>query len=102
MSPRRRRRLPVGPARDRAGGAARALLERALGVPVSEDGDPAALTARVPADAPATPALTALEGAGIDLARFALGRPGLDEVFLALTGRPAEDAGTPMPPEASR
>ncbi len=71
-------------------GAARALLERVLGVPVTEDGDPAALTARVPADAPAARALTALEGAGIDLARFVLGRPGLDEVFLALTGRPAD------------
>jgi ABC-2 type transport system ATP-binding protein len=70
---------------------------------VTEDGDPAALTARVPESAPAARALTALEGAGIDLAQFALGQPSLDEVFLALTGRPAEDAGTPTDdPEASR
>jgi ABC-2 type transport system ATP-binding protein len=84
-------------------GAARVLLERVLGVPVTEDGDPAALTARVPESAPVTRALTTLEAAGIDLAQFALGQPSLDEVFLALTGRPAEDAGTPKEnPEASR
>ncbi len=84
-------------------GTARALLEQVLGVPVTEDGDPAALTARVPAGAPAPRALAALEGAGIDLAQFALGQPSLDEVFLALTGRPAEDAGTPAPdPEVPR
>ncbi len=84
-------------------GAARVLLEQVLGVPVTEDGDPAALTARVPAGAPAPRALAALEGAGIDLAQFALGQPSLDEVFLALTGRPAEDAGTPAPdPEVPR
>ncbi|HJX42073.1 MAG TPA: ATP-binding cassette domain-containing protein [Geodermatophilus sp.] len=76
-------------------GAARVLLEQVLGVPVDEDGDPAALTARVPESAPVTRALTTLEAAGIDLAQFALGQPSLDEVFLALTGRPAEDAGTP-------
>ncbi len=35
-------------------GAARGLLVRVPGVPVSEDGDPAALPARVPRDAPAT------------------------------------------------
>jgi ABC-2 type transport system ATP-binding protein len=83
-------------------GTARELLQRVLGVPVTEDGDPAALTARVPEAAPAARALTALEEAGIDLAQFALGQPSLDEVFLALTGRPAEDAGTPTAPEARR
>ncbi len=84
-------------------GAARELLERVLGVPVGEDGDPAALTAGVPDAGPAARALTELERAGIDLAQFALGQPSLDEVFLALTGRPAETAGTSTPdPEDPR
>ncbi|SFP53241.1 ABC-2 type transport system ATP-binding protein [Geodermatophilus dictyosporus] len=76
---------------------ARQLLERVLGVPVTEDGDPAALTARVPDGAPTARALTALEEAGLPLAQFALGQPSLDEVFLALTGRPADR--TPDPEE---
>ncbi|MEX5718274.1 ATP-binding cassette domain-containing protein [Geodermatophilus maliterrae] len=75
---------------------ARGLLERVLGVPVAEDGDPAALTARVPDGAPTARALAALEDAGLPLAQFALGQPSLDEVFLALTGRPA-DSRTPDP-----
>ncbi|SFT95046.1 ABC-2 type transport system ATP-binding protein [Geodermatophilus amargosae] len=78
-------------------GAARELLERVLAVPVTEDGDPAALTAAVQDGAPAARALTALETAGIPLAQFALGQPSLDEVFLALTGRPADSTGTPAP-----
>ncbi|MBM7808365.1 ABC-2 type transport system ATP-binding protein [Geodermatophilus bullaregiensis] len=77
-------------------GEARRLLEQVLGVPVAEDGDPAALTARVPDGAPTARALTALEDAGLPLAQFALGQPSLDEVFLALTGRPA-DSRTPDP-----
>ena len=31
-------------------------------------------------------------GAGVEVAGFSLGQPSLDEVFLALTGHPAEDA----------
>jgi ABC-2 type transport system ATP-binding protein len=79
---------------------ARRLLERVLGVPVAEAGDPAALTARVPDGAPTARALTALEDAGLPLAQFALGQPSLDEVFLALTGRPADS--TPPDPEDPR
>ncbi|OOB90194.1 ATP-binding cassette domain-containing protein [Rathayibacter sp. VKM Ac-2630] len=68
---------------------ARRLLEAVLGVEVREEGDPAALAARVDGSArDVTRALTALEGAGIELAQFSLGQPSLDEVFLALTGRP--------------
>jgi ABC-2 type transport system ATP-binding protein len=36
-------------------------------------------------------AVAALAQQGIGLAGFTLGQPSLDEVFLALTGRPAED-----------
>jgi ABC-2 type transport system ATP-binding protein len=32
-----------------------------------------------------------LSRSGIKVAAFTLGQPSLDEVFLALTGRPAED-----------
>ena len=69
-------------------------------MPVAEGSDPAALTARTPDGAPAARALTALEDAGLPLAQFALGQPSLDEVFLALTGRPADP--TPPDPEDPR
>jgi ABC-2 type transport system ATP-binding protein len=35
-------------------------------------------------------ALTALAGNGLPVAEFDLGQPSLDEVFLALTGHPAD------------
>ena len=73
---------------------ARRLLEAVLGVEVREEADPAALAARVDGSArDVTRGLTALEGAGIDLAQFSLGQPSLDEVFLALTGRPGDATG---------
>jgi ABC-2 type transport system ATP-binding protein len=36
-------------------------------------------------------AMGELSRQGITVAEFSLGQPSLDEVFLALTGRPAED-----------
>ena len=39
-------------------------------------------------------ALTELSHAGVAVSDFALGQPSLDEVFLALTGRPAQDGTT--------
>jgi ABC-2 type transport system ATP-binding protein len=47
------------------------VLSQALDVPVHPESDPAALSVRI--------------------SDFALGQPSLDEVFLALTGRPTED-----------
>ncbi|MGK5173628.1 ATP-binding cassette domain-containing protein [Geodermatophilus sp. CPCC 205761] len=79
--------------------AARVLLERVLGVPVREESDPAALTARVGDADPVARALTALEDADVGLAQFALGQPSLDEVFLALTGHPAESTTTATSPD---
>jgi ABC-2 type transport system ATP-binding protein len=38
-------------------------------------------------------ALTELSRAGIAVAEMSLGQPSLDEVFLALTGHPAEQDG---------
>lgn len=73
---------------------ARAVLERALGTAVTEDADPAALTASVDSSAPAMRGIAALEATDVPVAQFSLGQPSLDEVFLALTGHPAESAGT--------
>jgi ABC-2 type transport system ATP-binding protein len=70
---------------------AQTLLSQALGVPVHLEADPAAVSACVgDADAVA-PALAELSRRDISVTDFSLGQPSLDEVFLALTGRPAED-----------
>jgi ABC-2 type transport system ATP-binding protein len=71
---------------------AQRTLSHALEVPVQLDADPEALSARVADPQRAAHALGELSHAGITVADFALGQPSLDEVFLALTGRPAEDA----------
>jgi ABC-2 type transport system ATP-binding protein len=68
------------------------LLTRALGVPVEAGSDPAALTARVSDPEIVAEALAGLGRAGIGVLQFALGQPSLDEVFLTLTGHPADDA----------
>ncbi|GIG55184.1 ATP-binding cassette domain-containing protein [Demequina activiva] len=73
---------------------ARELLMRELDVDVAREADPQALSASVEDRARATRALSALEAAGIDVAQFSLGQPSLDEVFLALTGHPAEKTAT--------
>jgi ABC-2 type transport system ATP-binding protein len=67
------------------------LLEQALGVPVQFEPDPLALSARVDHPDRVAQALAALSASGVPFTDFALGRPSLDEVFLALTGHPAED-----------
>jgi ABC-2 type transport system ATP-binding protein len=67
------------------------VLSRALGVPVHLESDPAALSARVSDPERVAHALAELSRSGISLTDFALGQPSLDEVFLALTGHPAEN-----------
>jgi ABC-2 type transport system ATP-binding protein len=65
-------------------------LATALGVPVTLEPDPVALSATVDdADAVAH-ALSELSRSGVAFSEFALGQPSLDEVFLALTGHTAE------------
>jgi len=64
--------------------AAAGLLARALGTEVRAEADPLALAAAGEAE-PAARALAALAAAGIVVDDFSLGRPSLDEVFLALT-----------------
>jgi daunorubicin resistance ABC transporter ATP-binding subunit len=77
---------------DRA--AAKDILARELGTEIEMPNDPQALVANVSDTARVTRALTALESADIALAQFSLGQPTLDEVFLALTGKPAEPTET--------
>jgi ABC-2 type transport system ATP-binding protein len=74
--------------------AALEVLARSLDREVERESDPAGLLVR-DADAGRVPgALTALNEADIAVAEFALGQPSLDEVFLALTGHPAESTAT--------
>jgi ABC-2 type transport system ATP-binding protein len=70
------------------------VLAQTLGVPVHFDSDPVALTASVSDPERVARALTELSRAEVGVAEFALGQPSLDEVFFALTGRPAEDPRT--------
>jgi ABC-2 type transport system ATP-binding protein len=67
------------------------VLSQALGVPVHLESDPAALSARVSEAERVAHALGELSRSGVALTDFSLGQPSLDEVFLALTGRPAEN-----------
>ncbi|MFT2015917.1 ATP-binding cassette domain-containing protein [Streptomyces sp. 796.1] len=76
--------------------AAERLLSQQLDAQVQLEHDPVALTARVGlagdgqgAAEQAARALHELSSAGITVDNFSLGQPSLDEVFLALTDRPA-------------
>jgi ABC-2 type transport system ATP-binding protein len=83
------------------------VLSRVLAGPVQLEADPVALTARVSAEGDesqaaehASRALADLAHAGITVDDFSLGQPSLDEVFLALTDRPAGRATTEKEPAA--
>jgi ABC-2 type transport system ATP-binding protein len=77
---------------DHRPGAERVLAE-ALSSGVHLEPDPAALSAPCADADRAAEAVGALARAGIAVANFSLGQPTLDEVFLALTGHPAEEDG---------
>ena len=55
------------------------------------EADPAALSCPCPDADRAAEAVAELARSGVRIAEFTLGRPSLDEVFLALTGHPAEE-----------
>lgn len=92
------------------------LLTKALDAQVQLEADPVALTARVGGgwDEPggatngagqgaaeqAARALAELARAGITVDNFSLGQPSLDEVFLALTDRPADSTAAKAGPAA--
>ena len=66
------------------------VLERELGS-VHLEPDPAALSASCADADRAAEAVAALSRSSVRIGSFSLGQPTLDEVFLALTGRPAEE-----------
>jgi ABC-2 type transport system ATP-binding protein len=73
------------------------LLARELDA-VNLEPDPAALSAPCADGDQAAEVVAELSRSGIRIANFSLGQPSLDEVFLALTGRPAEDQTTEEAP----
>jgi ABC-2 type transport system ATP-binding protein len=70
---------------------AQSLVHRVLGDGIVPGGDPTAVTARLASPAQAAAVLTALAEDDVEVTEFSVGNPTLDEVFLALTGRPAEE-----------
>ena len=74
---------------------AQEVMTRTLGVPVLLGTDTSALSARIGRARDATALLPDLLDAGIDVAEVSLGQPSLDEVFMALTGHPAESDDDP-------
>jgi ABC-2 type transport system ATP-binding protein len=72
------------------------LLVRDLST-VHLEPDPAALSAPCADAGRAAEAVAELSRAGVRVASFSLGQPSLDEVFLALTGHPAEDQAVDQP-----
>jgi ABC-2 type transport system ATP-binding protein len=71
--------------------AAQALIERVLGDGVLPTTEPAELAARLDKPTQAAELLSAFATNHIEVEQFAVGNPSLDEVFLALTGHPAEE-----------
>jgi ABC-2 type transport system ATP-binding protein len=66
------------------------VLARELGS-IHLEPDPAALSCACPDADRAAEAIAELTRSGVRIAEFTLGQPSLDEVFLALTGHPAEE-----------
>ena len=69
----------------------RARAADLLGEETQLEPDPAGLSLPGAGAEQASAAIAALVAAGIGVAGFSLGQPSLDEVFLALTGHPAEE-----------
>ena len=72
------------------------VLHRELGA-VTLEPDPAGLSAACADADRAAEAVAQLSRSGVRIADFSLGQPSLDEVFLALTGHPAEEPGIDQP-----
>jgi ABC-2 type transport system ATP-binding protein len=72
---------------------AQRLITRVLGDGVLPASEPGEVAARLRTSAQAAAVLAALSQGGIEVAQVSVGNPSLDEVFFALTGRPAEPGG---------
>ena len=70
------------------------VVTRVLGAECHLEADPSALSTSCADPDQAAEAVGELSRAGIGVANFSLGQPSLDEVFLALTGHPAEEEET--------
>lgn len=68
--------------------AARAVVSRVLGDGVMPGEDPLVVAVRLPAPERAAEVMAALHAERIEVEEFSMGTPSLDEVFLALTGKP--------------
>jgi len=77
---------------------AQRLIHRVLGDGVLPTSEPAELAVRLAKASQAAAVLTALEEGGVEVSHLTVGNPSLDEVFLALTGRPAEEAKQEVKP----
>ncbi|RCV48050.1 ATP-binding cassette domain-containing protein [Marinitenerispora sediminis] len=77
------------------------VLAKTLDAAVHLESDPVALSARVSDPERVAHALVELSRTGIAVTDFSLSQPSLDEVFLALTGRPAENTDTAATEEAA-
>jgi daunorubicin/doxorubicin transport system ATP-binding protein len=70
--------------------AAMALITRVVSGTIARGSDPAGLSTSIDRLDVLPEVLGTLRRAGIELAALSVGQPSLDEVFLALTGRPVE------------
>lgn len=68
------------------------LLGESLGTTAVLESDAAAISLRVDDPSGVAAALHRVGEHGLTVTEYSLGQPSLDEVFLALTGRPADDA----------
>jgi ABC-2 type transport system ATP-binding protein len=71
--------------------SAQDVISRVLGNGVLPATDPGVIAARLDRPSQAADVLSALNTHNVDIAEFSIGTPSLDEVFLALTGKPAEE-----------
>lgn len=67
------------------------IVTEALGGEVTRESDGVSLSARADDPRMVASLLNQLNESGVNVTEFSLGQPSLDEVFLALTGHPAEE-----------
>ncbi|HEX6271822.1 MAG TPA: ATP-binding cassette domain-containing protein [Polyangiaceae bacterium] len=77
---------------------AKELVERVLGTAVLPSSETTEVAARLAHLGQAAAVLSTLTERGVELAQFDVGNPSLDEVFLALTGRPTEESSKEATP----
>lgn len=71
------------------------IVGRLLGSGTPREAGALEVSARLSSPTQAVAVMTALQDAEVEVARFTVGDPTLDEVFLALTGKPADDPADP-------